>query len=118
MGPARVRETTQPLTDLNTIAFKSIKLQVCYATPANGDNCHNSKVIFCFQMIISIRVLSPGDHSGCMPGAEFIQQSVTDVAVAFSLFFPSSLTVVKRALTFHFSKTIAIFQLCDMSLKK
>lgn len=88
VGPARVRETTQPLTDLNTIAFKSIKLQVCYATPAKGDNCHNSKVIFCFQILISIRVLSPGDHSGCMPGAEFIQQSVTDVAVTFSFFSP------------------------------
>lgn len=44
--PTQVREMTQPLTDPNATAFKTIKLQVCYATTANGYNCPNSKVIF------------------------------------------------------------------------
>lgn len=82
VGPVRVREMTQPLTALNTIAFKTIKLRVCYATTANGYNCHNSKVIFCLQIVISSRVFSPEDCAGCMPQSEFIQQCVTDVAIA------------------------------------
>lgn len=49
VGPAiltQVRKMTQPLTDPSAPAFKTIKLQVRFATTANRYNCPNSKVIF------------------------------------------------------------------------